>query len=124
MTKPAIACDHLVEDQENAVLVADRAQPLEIALRWRQHAGRSRNRLDDHGGNRGSIVQCDKTIEPVGEVCAPLRLADGEGLLLAIIGRRQMVYSGKERAELLAVADDAADRDAAEPDTVIAALAP
>ena len=54
---------------------------------------------------------------------APFRLADGEGLLGAVIGRRQMIDAGKQRAELLAVGDHAADRGAAEADAVIAALA-
>src|SRR5438477_2117490 len=54
---------------------------------------------------------------------APFRLALGEGLLLAIISVRQMVDAGEQRAEMLAVVDDAADRDAAETDAVIAALA-
>ena len=36
---------------------------------------------------------------------------------------RQMIDAGQQRAELLAVGDDAADRDAAEADAVIAALA-
>ena len=34
-----------------------------------------------------------------------------------------MIDAGEQRAELLAVVDDAADRDAAEADAVIAALA-
>src|SRR5262249_54186872 len=55
---------------------------------------------------------------------APFGLAHSEGLLLAIIGRRQMVDTGHQRAELLAVVDDTADCNAAEPDAVIAALAP
>jgi len=49
--KPAKTGDDLVEDQEDAVLLGDLAQPLEIALRRRQHAGRSGHRLDDHGGD-------------------------------------------------------------------------
>ena len=68
-------------------------------------------------------MQRDKTIEIVGKMRAPLRLADGEGLLLAIVGHLQMIDAGEQRAELLAVVDDAADRDAAEADAVIAALA-
>ena len=68
-------------------------------------------------------MQRDKPVELVGEMRAPLRLADGEGLLLAVVGRRQMIDAGEQRAELLAVGDDAADRDAAEADAVIAALA-
>src|SRR5438105_7688653 len=54
---------------------------------------------------------------------AIFRLALGEGLLLAVIGVRQMVDAGQERAEHLAIADDAADGSAAEADAVIAALA-
>ena len=54
---------------------------------------------------------------------APLRLAPGEGLMLAAIGRRQVIDAGKKRAEELAIVDDAADRNAAEADAVIAALA-
>src|SRR5262245_10121246 len=54
---------------------------------------------------------------------APFRFALAERLLGAIVGRRQMVDTGKQRAEEFAVGDDAADRDAAEADAVIAALA-
>ncbi len=68
-------------------------------------------------------MQRDEAIELVGQMRAPFRLADGEGLLLAIVSRRQMIDAGEQRAELLAVVDDAADRDAAEADAVIAALA-
>src|SRR4029450_1258410 len=46
-----------------------------------------------------------------------------EVLVLAIVGRGQMVDAGEQRAEHPAVGDDAADRDAAEADAVIAALA-
>ena len=46
-----------------------------------------------------------------------------EGLLLAVIGRRQMVDARQERAKHLSVADDAADRGAAKTDAVIAPLA-
>src|SRR5262245_45154516 len=54
---------------------------------------------------------------------APVRLALAEGLLLAAVGRREVVDAGEQRAEEFAVVDDAADRDAAEADAVIAALA-
>ena len=124
IAEPAEAGDDLVEDQQDAVLVADRAQPLQIALGRRQHAGRARHRLDDHGGDGRGVVQRDDALELVGEMRAPFRLALGEGLLLAVVGRRQMVDAGEQRAEELAVVDDAADRDAAEADAVIAALAP
>ena len=119
----AEAGDDFVEDQQNAVLVADRAQALQITLRRRQHAGRGRHRLDDDGRDGRGIVQRDQAVERVGQMRAPFRLADAEGLLGAVISRRQMIDTGEQRAELFAVVDDAADRDAAEADAVIAALA-
>ena len=65
----------------------------------------------------------DDALELVGEMRAPFRLALAEGLVLAVVGRRQMVDAGEQRPEEFAVVDDAADRDAAEADAVIAALA-
>ena len=87
MAEPAEAGDDLVEDQQDAVLVADRAQPRQIALGRRQHGGRARHRLDDHGGDGGVAVQRHDALELVGEMRAPFRLALGEGLLLAVVGR-------------------------------------
>ena len=123
VTEPAEAGDDFIEDQQNAVFVADRAQPLQIALGRRQHAGRAGHRLDDHRGDGRRAVQRDDAFELVGQMRAPFRLAPGEGLVLAVVGRRQMIDAGKKRAEELAIVDDAADRDAAEADAVIAALA-
>ena len=68
-------------------------------------------------------MQRDDAFEIVGEVRAPVRLALAEGLLLAIVGRRQVIDAGQQRAEEFPVGDDAADRNAAEADAVIAALA-
>ena len=68
-------------------------------------------------------MQRDDAFEIVREMRAPVRLALAERLLGAIVGRRQMIDAGQQRAEEFAVADDAADRDAAEADAVIAALA-
>ena len=94
VAEPAEAGDDLVEDQQDAVLVADRAQPLQIALRRRQHRGRARHRLDDHGGDGGVAVQRDDALQFVGEMRAPFRLALGERLLLAVVGVRQMIDAG------------------------------
>ncbi len=65
----------------------------------------------------------DEAFERVGVVRAPFRLALGEGLMFAAVGRRQMVRACQQRAEELAVVDHAADGDAAEVDAVIGALA-
>ena len=123
MAEPAEAGDDLVEDQEDAVLGRDGAQLLEVALGRRQDAGRARHRLDDDGGDGRGIVQVDEAGQLVGQVRAPLRLALGEGLLGAVVGRLEVVDARQHVAELLAVGDHAADRDAAEADAVIAALA-
>ena len=123
MAEPAEAGDDLVEDQQDAVLGRDLAQLLQITLGRRQDAGRARHRLDDDGGDGGGIVQVDEPGQFVGQMRAPLRLALGEGLLGAVVGRLQVVDALQHVAELLAVGDHAADRDAAEADAVIAALA-
>ena len=68
-------------------------------------------------------MQRHDPLERVGEMSAPFRLALGEGLMLAVVGRGQMVDAGKQRAEILAVVDHAADRNAAEADAVIGPLA-
>src|SRR5450631_1897480 len=59
--KPAEPSNHLIENQQDAVLVAERTQALEIALRRDQHAGRAGDRLHDHGRNRFRTVQRDQT---------------------------------------------------------------
>ena len=119
----AEAGDHLVEDEQDAVLVADGAELLEIAFRRDEHAGGARDRLDDHGGDGRSVVEPDQPLEIVGELGAVLRLAAGEGVAGEVVGMADVVDAGQERAELLAVADHAADRDAAEIDAVVAAFA-
>ena len=105
------------------MLLGDLTQPPEVTFRGRQHAGRSGHRLDDHGGNRGGAVQVDQPLHLVGEMRAVFRLALGEGLLVAVIGRGKVIDAGQQRSEHLAVVDNAADRSTAEADAVIAALA-
>ena len=96
----------------------------EIALRRDQHAGRAGDRLDDDRGDGGGIVQRHDALQLIGELDAP---CSGWPRLKAfrarLMGVRQMIDAGQQAAEELAVGDDAADRDAAEADAVIAALA-
>ena len=68
-------------------------------------------------------MQRDDAFEIVGQMRAPVRLALGESLMLAVVGRRQMIDAGEQGAEMFAVGDNAADRNAAKTDAVIAALA-
>ena len=99
------------------------AQALEVALRRHQHAGRSGQRLDDHRRD-GVAVQRHHPFQVVGQMRAPGGLAAREGVVLQAVCVRQVIDIRQQRAELLAVAADAADRHAAEADAVIAALAP
>src|SRR5215470_3542760 len=66
-------------------------------------------------------MQIDEVLQRIGEMRSVFRLALGEGLLLAVIGRRQMVDARQQRAKDLAVVDYAPHCRAAEADAVIAA---
>ena len=72
MAEAAEAGDDLVEDQQDAVLVADLAQALEIALGRRQHAGRAGHRLDDDRGDGRGVMQRHETLELVGQMARPI----------------------------------------------------
>jgi hypothetical protein len=119
----AEAGDDLVEDQQDAVLVADLAQALQVALRRHQHAGGAGHRLDDHRGDgeascsatRRSRSSASSRRAPAGRALKALRAGSCVW--------RQVVHAGQHGAEHLAVAHHAADRDAAEVDAVVAALA-
>jgi hypothetical protein len=95
----------------------------QIALGRRQHAGGAGHGLDDHGRNRRRVVQRHDAFQLVSQMRTPFGLAAGEGLLFPVIGVGQVIDPCQQRTEELAVLDDAAHRDAAEADAVIAALA-
>ena len=120
--EPPESGNHFVEDEQNAVAVADRAQPLEIADRRNQHAGRTRDRLDDHGGDRFRSVQGDQSLEIVRELRSMLRLAFDEEVSLGVVRVPEMIDAW-QAGKGAPVVDDTADGDAAEPDAVIAAFA-
>ncbi len=122
-SRAAEARDHLVEDQQDAVLRAQLAQPLQVAFRRQQHAGRARDRLDDHGRDRRGVVQPDQPLQLVGEFRAVLGQAARERVAPQVVRVLQVIDTRQGRAEELAVVDHAAHGDAAEADTVIAALA-
>ena len=99
------------------------AQPLQIALRRRQHAGRARHRLDDDGGDGLGAMQRHQPLEIVGEFGAMRRQVLRERIAGEIMGVADMIDAGQMGRECTAVVDHAADRHAAEADAVIAALA-
>ncbi len=75
------AGDHLVEHQQDAVLVADFAQALEVALRRHQHTGGTGHGLDEHRSNVRGIMQLDQFEQFLGQGnTALLRHATGEGV--------------------------------------------
>ena len=117
------ARDDFVEDQQDAVLVADRAQPLQVTLRRQEYAGGACYRLDDHSCDRRSVVQRDQALQIVREMRAPLGHATRERVVLEVVRVTQVIDARQQRAEELAVVDHAADRRAAEADAVVALLA-
>ena len=120
----AEAGDDFVEDEQDAVAVADLANALEIALRRNEHAGRTGDGLDDDRGDRVD-APCFATIvlERVGELGAVRRLSARERVAREVVRVRQMIDGRQQlRRELLAIRLDAADGDAAESNAVIAAL--
>ena len=119
----AEAGDHLVEDQEDAVLGAELAQPLQIALRRRQHRGRTRHRLDDDGGDRIGAMQRHHPLDIVGEFSAVVRLILRKRIAREIMGVTDVIDSRQMGRKGAAVRHHAADRHTAEADAVIAALA-
>ncbi len=66
------------------MLVADRAQALEVALGRRVDADRARHRLDDHRGDGRGIVQRAQPLEVVGQMRAPFGLAARERVVLEV----------------------------------------
>jgi hypothetical protein len=82
------------------------------------------DRLDDDGGHSGRVMQRQHALfEFIGEFRAVFGQAAGEGVPGDVERMAQMVDAGQRRSEMLAVAGDAADRDTAETDAVISALA-
>ena len=118
----AEAADDLVEHEQDAVRVADLAQSLEIALGRHEAAGRAGDRLDEARGDVLGAVQVDEAHEILGELDAVRAFAPREEVLLEV--RVPHVRDpGQPGTELAAVVDEARQRDAAEVDAVVRALA-
>ncbi len=100
------------------MLGADLAQALQIADRRHDHAGGAGERFDDHRGDRRGVAQRDDAVELFRQLRPLLRHAARKGVA-GQQGVRQVVRLGAG-AERLAVAGDAADRDTAEVNAVVA----
>ena len=79
-SQAAEARDDLIEDEEEAVAVADGAQLLEIAFWRQQHPCRSGHRLDDDGGDGVRAVKADQALQVIGKLCAMLGQSPAEGV--------------------------------------------
>ncbi len=98
--------NHLVENQQDAMLGADFQQALEIADRRWQNPGRTRNGLDNHRGDVGCIMQRAEPLQLIRQVTAPFRLALAERIVFQVPGVRQMIDRGQQAgAKRLAVGE-------------------
>ena len=114
--------DHLVEDQQHAVLVTNLADLFQIADRRHQRAGGTGDGLDEDSGEGGAAKVLGDALEVHGHFGTGQRLALRETLLLGpgVANHRNV---RKRQAEGLAVADHAGKRYTAHIDSVVGALA-
>jgi hypothetical protein len=119
----AEAGDDLVEDQEDAMLVADLAQALEIADRRDQGAGGACHRFDEAGGDGGAAIGLAVALEVIGQLDAVILGPAVAEELVAGEGVAQHHHVGHGDREGLAVLDHAGKRHTAHVDAVIGALA-
>ena len=122
----AKAGDHLVKNQQNAVLVADLTKTLQVALRRQVPTGAAGHRLNDHGSNVAGIVQRqDAVFEFKQQVFLPDRLLVVDvGVVHRVVNETHMVHPRQQRRAVgLAVGRNAAHAHAAETHAVVAALA-
>ena len=121
----AEAGDDLVEDQQDAVLVADLSEPFQVALRRDVPARAAGHRLDDDGRHVARVVQRqDAVLQLQQDVFLPGRLLVVDvGMVDRVVDEAQVVHARQQRRAVdLAVGRNAADRHAAEAHAVVAPL--
>jgi hypothetical protein len=118
----AEAGDHLVEDQQDPVPVADLAESLQVPPGRDQDSGRAGDRLDEARRDGVAPVEFGEALEILSEIFAMLALPRREAVLLEP-GVAHVRDSRQAGAEALAVLHHPAQRDAADVDPVVAALA-
>ena len=118
----APAGDDFVEHQEDALFVADGAQPVEVALGRGQAAERSCRGLDEHGGDVLATEQVAITLQVIGKLGALIGLATHHAVLRQG-GVAHVKHAGQARAESAAVVDHAGQRHAAHVHAVVSPFA-
>ena len=118
----AKAGNHFVKNQQDVVGRADFAQAGQVAHRRNHHPGGTRHGLHYDSRNVGRVVQCNQLEQLVGQLRTrgwhALEKRTGGGLGVG------QVVGFDALTEGLSVAKNAADRDAAEIDTVVAFFPP
>ena len=93
MAQASEAADHLVEDEQNSVLVADLAEPLEIPLGRHQAARGAGDGLDEAGGDGGGPVHLAEPLQIVGQLGA----CNGLALCEAVFGEPGVAHADHAR---------------------------
>ena len=121
----AKAGDDLVKDQQDAVLVANLAQALQVSLGRDVPAGRTGHRLDDDGRHVAGVVQGqDALLQFQQGILVPDRFFAVDVCVVdGVVDETQVVHPRQQgRAEHLAVGGDAAHTHAAKAHAVVSAL--
>src|SRR5262249_58244623 len=87
---PAEPGDHLVEDQQDVIAVAELAQATQVAVRGRHEAAETGHRLDHDRRNRPRPLANDGLLDGV---------RAGEGAGIAVEAERAAVAIGVERLD-------------------------
>ena len=93
------AVDHLVHDEQDAVVVADLAQQLPVLRRGDMDAVRGRDRLADHRRDRLRPLEHDLLLHPLGAHDVA-RFALQAEVVAVVVRRGDVVDAGHERAEV------------------------
>ena len=111
--------DHLVGDEQDAVAVADLADPLEVARRRGEAAAGVLHRLQEHGGDRRRVLGQDGLLDGVGGPAA-----EGVHVVLEVrgpveVGVRDLEGARHQRLERRADLGHAGDRQGAHGGAVV-----